>query len=118
MGMEPSHAYAKGDKYETHINKNVMGIREHPHGVWQIRSGDCVASSDPEDHARWLLGQLEPRASTVQEIMNRKGMYADVRVWIEMDGAIGSWTLKAETLSRLAKLCQDFNFSYIGTSEE
>lgn len=109
LGMQPSHAFARGDEYHS-----VTGTRKHPWGVWQLRSETSISSLDVEDHAQFILGQLEPKREIIDRYVENREFYVDVRIWCESDAETIGYTVSSSTIARLAVLCNEFNFSFIG----
>lgn len=109
MGRRASHAFAKSDEYLS-----VAGTRRRPWGVWQLTSEATVDSLDVEDHARFILSQLEPKREIIQRYVENQEFYVDVRIWCESDAETLGYTVSSSTIARLAVLCNEFNFSFIG----
>jgi hypothetical protein len=106
LGIQPSHAFAKGDQYDS-----KTGIRKRPWGVWQLRSDAFLSSPNAEDHARFILEQVEPKKDVIMTYLANDQFYVDVRIWCE--GEIASFGISSIVLGRLAALCKEFNFSLI-----
>jgi len=110
LGVRPSWAFRKGDRY-----KSVSGILEQPWGVWAVDSKDAVKSREPEAHAKYILDLLEPRADQIRRLIGGKDLHVSMRIWWETYGSTTGYSLKSETVRRLASLCQELNFTFIGT---
>jgi hypothetical protein len=113
LGIEPSHAFAKGDEC-------VSGkeIRRRPWGVWQLRSEFFICSRNLEDHANFILKKLEPKRDLLTKYLTSDDMYVDIRIWLESDSEIVSFAVNSRLFARLAGLCQEFNFSIITRGAE
>jgi hypothetical protein len=109
LGIQPSHAFAKGEEYAS-----KAGTRKRPWGVWQLRSEASVSSSNIENHARFILEQLEPKRSIIMKYLESDEFYVDLRIWCEPEAGIASFGISSSILARLAAMCKEFNFSFIG----
>jgi hypothetical protein len=111
LGLQPSHAFRKGQPYESR-----SGRRTRPFGVWQLRSEGRVDAEDVEGHVLFLLGQLEPRQAALLPYLEDPACYVEFRVWWEADAETGGFAIPAGTLARMARLCKEVNFTFIGRS--
>jgi hypothetical protein len=106
IGIEPSFARRKGDKY---------GSRERPvvsqTGIWALESEKSVAGPDLNAHLRFLLSQLGSKTSTVKELV-RQGLSADLLCYWMSGTGQGGPILEPETIRRVADLgvCLNFDF--------
>src|SRR5438067_333325 len=108
LGIQPSHAFSKGDVYET-----PAGLRYRPFNVWQLRSESDVDSLHLEEHAAFILNHLEPVKDRIEAILADSSHYVEIRIWWEFPSDSGGFSLSSTTITRLASLCKEFNFTYI-----
>jgi len=114
LGIQPSHSFARGDEYKTHVSKTEMGVRVRPFGVWQISSEGVVKSGNLQDHVDYLIRLIEPKRMAISALMADPDLYMDMRLWVESHDAVNSFTLRSESVACLASLCREFNVSVIG----
>jgi hypothetical protein len=109
LGIAPSHAFAKGDDYYS-----VTGSRKRPWGVWQLRSDSHIKSRDIADHVFLILEQLECRQELINQFIESEEYYVDIRIWCESHAMTIGYTIASTAVTRLAVLCNEFIFSFIG----
>jgi hypothetical protein len=110
IGIEPTRAFRKGEEYVSRGG----GILSRPIGVWRFSSEREVNSTSTEEHAKHILDKLEPRVGAIAQYMRSPEIRTVIAVWFEARDGHGGYTLKASTLSRLCRLCNDIDFYYIG----
>lgn len=109
LGIEPTHCFAKGDQYSTH-----SGIAVRPWGIWSVETGKLIVSSSMEKHAITLLEKIEPARKMIQPYLDDPVCYVSCRFWWEMFSSHGGFDLSSSSISRLSRLCNLLNFTYIG----
>jgi hypothetical protein len=114
LGLTPTFACAKGERVRVGRKRVERGF---PHGVWQLLTIPQVLSDDLEEHARYLLSQLEPVQMAIERYVRDPTFYVYISFWWLTDGCVGGYTLSGDTVRRLAVLCQEFNFTFVGNSE-
>ena len=114
LGIQPSHSFSRGDKYDTHLSKTIMGVRTRKFGVWQVSSEGVVKSDDLQDHIDYLVDLIRPKQVEIDALLADPDLYLDVRLWIESRDVVNAFTLRSESVAFLASLCREFNVSVIG----
>ncbi len=108
MGVLPSHVLHKGRQYVTRDGRALT----HPSTVWQIRSGDSIASANLDEHAEYILHHLEAKSETVQKL-RAIADYSDVRVWYEIESTeplnTASFRISSRLMQRLSVFADDVN---------
>jgi hypothetical protein len=97
LGLEPSKAFAEGEKVEnlTHPSRPV---------IWMLSTQALVSSTSLEKHLRFLLDKLEPRSARLLELVREQSLEMDFFCyWLSATGH-GGPELSAETLSRIGAL--------------
>ena len=117
LGIEPSRAHARGDKYVGHVDKERMGVREQPWGVWAIDSEQSIQSTDPQDHIDYLVQLLTPKTAEIEALMGKEDMYVAAWLTVESCELVNSFRLGAQSLATLAALCHDINVLVIAPYE-
>ena len=107
LGVEPTRAFEKGVEYQGRekVGHEVRAvIRRHPWGVWHFDTAAFVTGGQPpEEHARFLLGQLEPASRAIQRLMADPMFTVLLTVWYV---GPGGFEFVSSTVIRLAALCQ------------
>ena len=106
LGMEPSFARRRGDKY---------GNPERPvtsrTGIWALESEKSVASDDLEDHLDFLLLRLGSKSSVVRKLV-QDGLTGDILCYWMSGTGQGGPVLGADTIRRVADLGVSLNFDF------
>ena len=117
LGVEPSKAWAKGDKYlGKKLNLETRRIeqcwREHPWGLWCLNSGTRVISNDIEAHVVSMLSVFESKKDILKCYV--EDPECAVRFHIKWEAAEGrsGYELSSEFLVRLAALSNYIQFDY------
>ena len=110
MGTEPTGAFRKGEQYVSRGGR----ILSRPIGVWRLSSEDAVSSTSTEKHAKYIVDRLEPHVKVIAQYLRYPDFRTVIAVWFEARDGHGGYTLRASTLSRLCKLCNDIDFFFIG----
>jgi hypothetical protein len=100
MGIEPNRADRRGEPRASNPQY------KHRTGAWTLESENVLSREDDhlDDHLRWLLDRLEPRAPALAEVVADQGL--DVEFWcvVWMDGPNCDFALPPETIGRVAAL--------------
>ncbi len=110
IGINPSKSFAKGEDYRT----KKGGIRQRPTGHWSISSERIIQSTITEDHAQYILEQLESKAKIIKKYIEDPYIRTSLIFWWEATDEHGGFTLSSDTLGRLCQLCNDIDYQFIG----
>ncbi len=110
LQIQPTRAYAKEEEYNS---KSGQTLRR-PTGHWSISSEGFVDSTSTEAHARYLLNILEPSIDAIANYLNNPCFRTSIIFWWEATDEHGGFTLKSDILSRLCRLCNDLDYTFIG----
>lgn len=111
LGVSPTTSYAKGAPYDI----PRVGLRRRSTGHWSICTESVVDSDRLEEHARYLLAKLEPRAATIQGLLNERRYRVNMAVWWEIDAEHGNFIVPSAVMARLAILCENIDFHFIAS---
>jgi Domain of unknown function (DUF4279) len=77
LGIDPTVAYAKGERYRLGAHGGAHG-GEHTGrtGVWCLDTDAAIPSDRPSDHIEWLLGKLKPKQSTLNAFIDQNALHA------------------------------------------
>ncbi len=98
--VEPSRAWQRGDPI------GPGNDRTRGQGSWSIDSKRALSPQDAhlDEHLRWLLDQLEPRANELKEVVTEQELKAEFWSGVYMEGANVDFELPAKTLARIVAL--------------
>ncbi len=103
-------SFAKGEVYKTKRG----GDRSRSTGHWSISSENIIKSTSTEDHAQYILEQLEPKAKIINKYIKAPHIRVSIIFWWEASDEHGGFTLSSDTLGRLCQLCNDVDYQFIG----
>ncbi len=119
IGIAPSHAFAKGERYlgkgvDEKTGKKIDVWRERPTGIWRIDSKQIESQEKRvEEHFQYLLRLLEPKEIIIlkylQQLDKEYRIFFDIN-WKPFDDW-GSYEIKSDTLRRASRLCHHIEFS-------
>jgi hypothetical protein len=121
LGITPSRAFAKGDKYLGKTkNPHSMEIsqvwRERPRGIWAVDSRNLSNKIRVEGHICYLLDILEPKKRIIEQYLQQADIYTiSTYIWWEPIGGQGGYEITNEVLQRLTSLCHYIEFGFIAT---
>lgn len=100
LGIEPSSANKRGELRETDPE------RTHRIGAWRLKSDDVLSRADDhlDDHLRWLMDQLEPRADQLGDVVAEQELDAEFWCVVHMEAPNCDFELQPETIGRVAVL--------------
>lgn len=110
LGIQPTRSFAKDEEY----NSKSGQVLQRPIGHWSICSEGLVNSTSTEKHARYLLNILEPSIDAVGKYRNNPNFRTSIIFWWEATDEHGGFSLSSDTLSRLCRLCNDLDYTFIG----
>jgi hypothetical protein len=114
LGIHPTLAYAKGQRYSTGPHSPDLKGRT---GVWFVSTDHQVQSSRLADHIRWLLDEVEPHKTQLKRFIDQEGLHAVVTCFWHGPSGSKPPVISAQTLKSIesvpAKLEVDF-----GTDDE
>jgi hypothetical protein len=84
----------------------VTPTRTNRTGAWALESDDACSRTDDhlENHLRWLLDHLEPRADKLADVVAKQGLEVEFWCVVHMEGANCDFELQPETIARIAAL--------------
>ena len=110
LGIQPTRSFTKDEEY---YSKSGQTLRR-PIGHWSISSEGFVDSTSTEAHARYLLSTLEPSSGAILKYLNDSRYRISIVFWWEATDEHGGFSLSSDTLSRLCRLCNDLDYTFIG----
>ena len=112
-GITPVRAFSKGEEY-----KNKKGeVHNKPIGHWSISSEFKMRSTSVEKHAKYILGLLEPKSKKILPYVENDNFRTSIVFWWEAKSGHGGYTVSSDTFARLCRLCNDFDYQFIGGPE-
>jgi hypothetical protein len=114
LSIVPTKAHAKNHKHT--VPRGGVTI-QRPTGHWSFCTEKLVSTTEVADHAKYLLGRLEPNQSAIACLLNDPLLRIGISVWWEIDYEHGSFAIPSDIMRRLALLCHDIEFHFIGTFE-
>jgi hypothetical protein len=123
LGVEPTRAWAKGEKYLGKIfdpeTKKVMSHwHERPWGIWGLDTKTAVQVRKVEHHVSYLLNILEPKQDKIRHYIEVDKYLVSFYIWWETTTGHGSYEIPAIQLERLGRLCQYVEFGFLYTEED
>ena len=124
LGITPSRAYAKGEKYQGRVlNVNTGEVEntwnERWTGIWAISTKGLVASKKVEDHVQYLLNILESKKETITRYLADSDNYQiSFYIWWEPFSGYGSYQITQVILKRMSNLCHYVDFGVLCTEDE
>lgn len=73
LGIEPSLAYSKGEKYSLGPRSGALKGRT---GLWFLSTDDAVKTSRLSDHVQWLLGKITPKQRELSQFIYQNSLHA------------------------------------------
>ena len=102
MSIIPSRSFKRGDR------RTVK--KKWPHGFWALTSDGHIDSTDLSLHLDWLVKQLEPSNSSIQEIIHDSDFKAEIScLWISPEDHNGL-ILPSQLISKIAELGVELSF--------
>ena len=100
IGIEPSRANKRGEPRANNPE------RTHRTGIWSLKSDEVLSRADDhlDDHLRWLLDQLEPRARELRDVIAEQELDAQFWCAVFMEALNCDFALPPETIGRMAAL--------------
>lgn len=75
LGIHPTQAYAKGQRYSRGPRSPDLRGRT---GVWLLSSDGQVKSNHLTDHIEWLLNRIAPNRAKLKRFIERNSLHAVV----------------------------------------
>lgn len=119
LGITPSRAFAKGEKYlgktRNPESKEISEVwRERPRGIWAIDSKKLSIEEKVEDHIKYLLEILEPLKKQLKLYLDQRDIYTiSFYIWWEPQGGYGSFEVSSEIIRRMSSLCHYIEFAFL-----
>ena len=100
LGIEPSLTATRGEP------RTRDPARTYRTGAWSLKSEPVLSRVDDhlDDHLRWLLDQLEPRAQQLRAVVAEQELGAEFWCVISMESANVDLELQPETVGRVGAL--------------
>jgi hypothetical protein len=125
LGVSPSRAFAKDEEYVGVVDRRQEGneyvlirdVRKRSSGIWQFSTHGVVEGDDLNEHARYLLGHLEPCRDTILKYVSNDEFYVGVWIWAESTSNVVSLGISGDLMARVASLCEEVNLSFIASRE-
>jgi len=112
LNLTPSVCHGKGEEYVGHLDRHTLGVRRYPWGVWIVYSRPPVISDNPHDHLKALLAILEPQSDAIARLRAARGLSAQFRVCHAASFDEFGYTLPADLLNRVSRLCDEVYFTH------
>lgn len=110
LGIEPHRSFMKGDDYKI---KNG-GIRQRPTSHWSISSENAIHTTSTEDHAKYIFEILRDKEIIIKKYIENPNISVSIVFWWEAKYGHGGFSVLSDTLGRLCKICNDFDYHFIG----
>ena len=114
LGIAPTKAYEKNEEYTV---PRIGCTRVRSSGLWSFCTENFVSSTSVDEHAKYLLEQLEPRQAVIANLLRDPLLRIGIPIWWEIDCEHGSFSIPSEIMRRLSFLCHELDFHFIGTFE-
>jgi hypothetical protein len=119
LEIEPSRAWAKGDRYiskrlDSETGKITHVWRVRPWGIWGLNTKGMVDSAGVEPHILFLLNLLEPKDHVIGRYLQNPEEYT-IRFTIRWESNIGhgGFAVSSSAVARMARLCHYLQFTYV-----
>ncbi len=118
LGVQPSRAWARGEKYlgrvsDPEMHKMVECWRERGLGIWSIDSTALPPTCTVDEHFLYLLDILEPRQNQLARYLRDAETYTvSFLVRKETGYQRASCEVSSSVLERVAKLCHFVRFAF------
>lgn len=119
LGIKPSHAFAKGDRYlgktlDPNTRETIKVWRERPWGIWRIDSKPLQHTHKKvEEHVKFLLDMLEPKKTKIEKYLSLSKkeyiLFFNVN-WRPFDDW-GSYQISSGIIQRASMLCHYIEFA-------
>ena len=119
LGIKPTRAWAKGDKYlgkTKNVEKDIIEEcwREKPWGIWAIDTNKIIKSKSIKKHIELILNMLIPKKVVIKEYINDKSkynicFYILLETYNENDG----FELESDILKKMSDLSHYVEFRFI-----
>ncbi len=110
LGIQPHRMFRRGDQYEGRDRAGISVTYARSSGIWALDSTRLVASRDPADHVRAIVGLVYPVRERWIDIQS-KGFVASL--WVvhaREEGEMG-YTLGHSLLQKIADLRADLSIT-------
>jgi hypothetical protein len=126
LGIQPSRAWAKGEKYLGKIgdpvNRKISEVwRPRPWGVWDIHTEEQGDIREARQHILNLVNILEPHKEALRYYLERPDEYTiSFYSYFEPLDGVGSYVIPSELLVRMAELSHfvEFQFFHVESARE
>lgn len=119
LGVLPTSAFAKGEKYESRARDPATDtiIKRwlyHPWGVWHFETKSLGSNKKVQEHLTFLLTTLEPRRKSIEKYLaDEKNYSISIYIWYEPHDGHGSYEIPRELICRAASLCHYMEFGFV-----
>ena len=116
LNVSPSSAWRKGDIFKSRYGKKDGSVdfrdEKRPWGKWALSSVDGTSSIEIEDHASFIINQIEPSKDILQNLITDENLRVSIHIWWQPKGGYGGYTLSASTVRKLSMLCNEMDFYF------
>ena len=122
--VTPTQSWNKGDEFLgkewcPKSRRTIEKIKIRNQGVWELSSDNIVDSPILEDHAKYILSQLEPAKNYFQQLcVNTQDYLIKFCLSWHIAPEHGSYELSSQTLSRISVISQLAHYSFIAKCED
>lgn len=111
LGVKPSGAYSRDNPF---VRSDGVACRED-HGFWTMHTNDAVTSDRLDDHVRYLVELLEPRAAAVSRL-RRSSDLTCATIYCSSRGNVAHLSVSGDLVARLAPFVDEVGFSFVAGS--
>lgn len=116
LNVQPTKAWKKGDPYKSRYKDRDGSIKyrqaARPWGIWELSSTEKTASENIENHATIIINELSSSKKQISTLVKEKNIRVYISIWWQPEDGYGGYTLSAETVEELSKLCGEMNFYF------
>lgn len=107
LGIAPTVAYAKGDKYEI----PRVGFRHRSTGLWSLCSELYVKEQDVCKHVKYIIENINP--CKLFEVRKEVDLKFTISIWVEFSEEHGGMIIPSKLLKDACNLCDDVQFHFL-----
>ena len=119
LGIKPSMAFSKGEKYlgkYKNINSGKIEKRWETRytGIWRLSTKGVLECKSVEPHLLYLLDILEPKRNAIEKYLcDSKNYHIRFYIWWEPFDGHGSYRISKDSLRRMSVLSHDVEFGVV-----